>query len=192
MSTSFSRRHVMVGVGRIAVGAAASPFLPFSIAFAAEDAELMSRFEHLSQNGNSNCSRAFLDSIATMPVTARLKGSCCSPMDAHRYIEQIKALRKYADVSAIPPDPYDIPAGLARKAMAYFDLELSTAEQPAYDHAMANSDEKGPCCCQCWRWQAYGGLGKLLIREHGYSGLQVTDVWNLSSGCGGGAEHRHG
>lgn len=192
MSASLSRRHAMIGVGRIAVGVAASVFLPPSIGMAEEDAELMRRFEHLSQNGNSNCSRAFLDSIATMPVTARLKGSCCSPMDAHRYIEQIKALRKYADIPAIPADPYDIPAGIAQKAMPYYDIELSAAEQPAYDFAMENSDEKGPCCCQCWRWHIYGGLAKLLIREHGFSGERLTEVWNLSNGCGGGAEDNHG
>jgi hypothetical protein len=192
MITSLSRRNAIIGAGRITAGVFASLLVPPSIAFAAEDVELMSRFEYLSQNGNSNCSRAFLDSIATMPVTARLKGSCCSPMDAHRYIEQIKALRKYADVSEIPPDPYDITAGLAQKVMKYYDLELSAAEQPAYDYAMTNSDEKGPCCCQCWRWQVYGGLAKLLIREHHLSGSILTEVWNLSSGCGGGAEHHHG
>ncbi len=192
MSTSFSRRHAMIGAGRIAAGLAASLFLPPSIGVTAEDAELTRRFEYLNQNGNSNCSRAFLDSIATMPVTARLKGSCCSPMDAHRYIEQIRALRKYADIPAIPADPYDIPAGLAQKAMPCYDTQLSAEEQPAYDYAMANSDEKGPCCCQCWRWHVYGGLAKLLIRERGFGGPQLTEVWNLSSGCGGGAEHHHG
>lgn len=192
MSTSLSRRRAMIGAGRVAAGAAASLFLPPSIGVAAEDAELMSRFEYLSQNGNSNCSRAFLDSIASLPVMTRIRGSCCSPMDAHRYIEQVKALRKFADVSAIPSDPYDIPAGLAQKALPYYDIELSAAEQPAYDYAMANSDERGPCCCQCWRWHFYGGLAKLLIREQHFSGTQVTEVWNLSNGCGGGAEHRHG
>ena len=192
MNTSISRRHAMVSIARAALALPASLLLWPSLGRAAEDVELMRRFEDLSQNGNSNCSRAFLDSIKTMPVTARLKGSCCSPMDAHRYIEQIKALRKYADVSTIPPDPYDIPAGLAQEVLPHYDLELSAAEQPAYDYAMAHSDEQGPCCCQCWRWRMYGGLAKRLIREHGYTGVQVTEVWNLSNGCGGGAEHRHG
>jgi hypothetical protein len=182
----------MFGTARAALGLSAGFLLWPSFGLAAEDAELMRRFDDLSQNGNSNCSRAFLDSIETMPVTARLKGSCCGPMDAHRYIEQIKALRKYADVSAVPTDPYDIPAGLAQKVLPYFDIALSAEEQLAYDYAMANSDEKGPCCCQCWRWHMYGGLAKLLISEQGFSGVQVTEVWNLSNGCGGGAEHRHG
>jgi hypothetical protein len=30
----------------------------------------------------------------------------------------------------------------------------------------------------------------LLIREHGFTGEQVTQVWNLSDGCGGDA-HTH-
>lgn len=192
MNRVVSRRHVMIGAGRVVAGAAVGLFMRPSFGFAAEDAELMNRFEYLSQNGNSNCSRAFLDSIASLPVMARIRGSCCSPMDAHRYVEQVRTLRKFADVSAIPSDPYDIPAGLAQKALPYYDIELSAAEQPAYDYAMANSDEKGPCCCQCWRWHFYGGLAKLLIREHAFSGAQATEVWNLSNGCGGGAEHRHG
>ncbi len=192
MNNLISRRGAMSGAARIAAGLAAGLFLKPSHGVAAEDAELVSRFEYLSQNGNSNCSRAFLDSIKTMPVTVRLQGSCCNPMDAHRYIEQVKTLRKYAEVSAIPPDPYDIPAGLAQKMLPYFDIELTTDEQPAYDYAMANSDEKGPCCCQCWRWHVYGGLAKLLIREQGFTGPQLTEIWSLSSGCGGGAEHHHG
>ncbi|MER9234294.1 hypothetical protein NKI56_19720 [Mesorhizobium sp. M0622] len=51
---------------------------------------------------------------------------------------------------------------------------------------MAISEEKGPCCCQCWRWKVYGGLAKVLIREHGFTGRQAVDVWGLSDGCGGG------
>ena len=192
MSKGISRRCAMLGAAHVATGFAAGFLLPTSIGRAADDAELMRQFDYLSQNGNSNCSGAFLDSIARMPVTARLQGSCCSPMEAHRYIEQIKSLRKYADISAIPPDPYDIPVGLAQDVIPYHDIELSVAEQPAYDFAMENSDENGPCCCQCWRWRMYGGLGKLLIREQHFSGAQLTEVWNLSSGCGGGAEHYHG
>lgn len=157
-----------------------------------DDEALMKRFEYLSQNGNSNCSGQFMASIATMPVLARLQGSCCGPMDAHRYVEQVKSLRKYAGISEISGDPYDVPAGTAQKLMPYYDLTLTGDEQPAYDYAMANSDEKGPCCCGCWRWYVYGGLAKYLIREHKFTGEQLVEVWNLSNGCGGGAEHHHG
>ena len=146
------------------------------------------RFEFLSNHGNSTCSAVFTDSIAKMPVTARVQGSCCSPMDRSRYGEQIEALKKYAAISEIPPDPYDIAAGTAQKAMRYYDLALSADEEKAYQYAMQNSDEKGPCCCQCWRWRVYGGLAKFLIREHRFTGEQLVEVWNLSDGCGG-AEH---
>jgi len=50
---------------------------------------------------------------------------------------------------------------------------------------MDHSEEKGPCCCQCWRWKMYGGLAKYLIRERHFTGEQVTEIWNLSDGCGG-------
>ncbi len=143
------------------------------------------RFQYLSAHGNSSCSSAFMASIAAMPVVARLQGSCCSPMQLQRYLEQTKGLKKYRKAAEIPPDPYDIPAGLAQKMMAGYDLALNPAQQKAYDYAMQRSVEKGPCCCQCWRWHAYGGLAKLLIRDHAFTGPQVTDVWNLSDGCGG-------
>ena len=86
---------------------------------------------------------------------------------------------------------YDIAAGTAQKAMSYYDLTLSPDEEKTYQYAIQNSDEKGPCCCQCWRWRVYGGLGKFLIREHRFTGEQLVKVWNLSDGCGGVEEH-HG
>ncbi|MCT9000271.1 hypothetical protein [Chelativorans intermedius] len=157
----------------------------------AGDDALKAHFAYLSENGNSNCSRQFMESIATMPVTARLQGSCCSPMDEHRYIEQVKGLRKYNDIALIPPDPYDIPGGLAQQLLPRYADTLAPHEQAAYGFAMENSDEKGPCCCQCWRWHVYGGLAKYLIREHGFTGEQVAEVWDLSDGCGGSGDHSH-
>lgn len=157
----------------------------------ADDHALKQRFEYLSKSGNSNCSRQFMDSIATMPGITRLRGSCCSPMDGHRYVEQVKGLRKYKDITMIPADPYDIPAGLAQQLMPHYSVTLTAQEQAAYDYAMENSGEKGPCCCQCWRWHVYGGLAKYLIREHGLTGAQVAKIWDLSDGCGGSGEHVH-
>ncbi|MBI4119323.1 MAG: hypothetical protein HY456_00565 [Parcubacteria group bacterium] len=148
------------------------------------------KFDFLSQNGTSSCSASFQESIPTLPVGARLQGSCCSPMNLHRYSEQVEGLKKYADIPDIPPDPYDIEAGLAEKLMAYYDMELAPEEQKAYDYAMLNSNERGPCCCKCWRWYVYGGLAKHLIRDYNFTGEQITDVWNLSDGCGGD-EHKH-
>jgi hypothetical protein len=177
-SATLSRRSVL--------GGAASAIFQVVLGKNARAAETPeSRFEFLSKNGNSNCTKAFLDSIPNLPSGARLQGSCCSEMELTRYIKQTGELTKYRAIAAIPPDPYDIDAGLAAKLLTSYDLALTPEEQKAYDFAMENSDEKGPCCCRCWRWQVYGGLAKLLIREHGYDGSQVTEVWNLSSGCGG-------
>ena len=152
--------------------------------------EIVEKFNDLSQNGNSSCSVDFMNSIASMPAMSRLKGSCCSPMALHRYSEQVEGLKQYGNIAVIPPDPYDIDAGLAQKLMAGYDLSLSPTEQRAYDYAMQHSEEKGPCCCQCWRWHVFGGLGKLLIHEQGFTGEQVTRVWDLSDGCGGDS-HEH-
>lgn len=154
------------------------------------DPDIVKRFEFLSQNGNSSCSRAFRDSIAEMPASARLQGSCCSPMILHRYSEQIGGLKQYSHIADVPPDPYNVPAPLAQKLIAEYQEPLSAEQQERYDVALETSNENGPCCCQCWRWEVFGGVGKLLIREHGFTGEQVAQVWNLSDGCGGDA-HFH-
>ena len=150
---------------------------------------LAAKFDYLSKNGNSSCSSLFKDSISSMPDNARLQGSCCSPMNMHRYSEQVEGLKKYSNILEIPSDPYDIKAGLTKKLISYYDMELTPDEQKAYDYAMEHSSEKGPCCCKCWRWFVYGGLGKYLIRNYKFTGEQVTNVWNLSDGCGGNSEH---
>ena len=146
-------------------------------------------FDELSKDGNSSCSASFTGSIDAMSHVARLQGSCCSPMDMHRYEEQVNGLKKFKDIPEIPSDPYDINATLAKQLKAYYDVELTAEQQKAYDYAMANSNEKGPCCCKCWRWYVYGGLAKLLIQKYGFTGEQVTEVWNLSDGCGGAGDH---
>ena len=154
-------------------------------------AAVLARFQQLSQNGNSSCSGGFKDSIASMPDSARLQGSCCSPMTIHRYSEQVAGLKKYKDILEIPLDPYDVDAKLAKQMLAHYDDQLTPDEQKAYDYAMANSMEKGPCCCKCWRWYVYGGLAKYLIKNYKFTGEQITDVWNLSDGCGGDGDHHH-
>lgn len=192
VATPPPRRKVLGAMLMMAAFGTGLPVL-VRLANAAEeegDKELLRRFEHLSRNGNSNCSRQFMESIPKMPVTARIQGSCCSPMDAHRYVEQVKGLRKYEAISAIPPDPYDIPAGLAATLMGQYERPLSPVQQARYDYAMENSNERGPCCCQCWRWHVYGGLAKQLIAEHDFSGRQISEIWDLSDGCGGG-DHLH-
>ena len=143
-----SRRALVVGAG-----IALFRFSSGMPAQAADAPTLADRFDYLSKNGNSTCSTAFLKSIPTMPATARIQGSCCSPMERKRYGEQVQALTDFQDIPEIPPDPYDIAAPLAQRFLAYYDNTLTTDEQRAYDYAMEHSDEKGPCCCQCWRWR---------------------------------------
>lgn len=152
---------------------------------------LQAKFDYLAKNGNSSCATQFRDSIATMADNSRLQGSCCSPMTMHRYSEQVKGLKKYSYIPEIPPDPYDIEAGLTKKLMTLYEMQLTSEEQKACDYAMEHSSEKGPCCCKCWRWNAYGGLAKYLIHNYGFTGEQVAEVWDLSDGCGGDSEHQH-
>lgn len=157
-----------------------------------DNAPVEARFAYLSQNGNSSCAASFQASIPAMADSERLRGSCCGPMYLHTYTEQIEDLKKYAQIPEIPPDPYNVEAGLTKKLLAAYDRQLTPDQQVAYDYAMEHSDEKGPCCCPCWRWNTYGGLGKILIADYGFTGEQVTDVWNLSEGCGGEEHHHNG
>jgi hypothetical protein len=193
MEWIMNRRHALLAIPiwAFAIGTASPSVAQNTSAIdSASERALRERFEYLSQNGNSSCSRAFMQSIATMSPGVQLQGSCCGPMSEHRYREQVGGLARYASISLIPPDPYDIQAGIAQQTMAWFDVELTAEEQVAYDHAMENSAEQGPCCCQCWRWQVYGGLAKYLIRENHFTGEQIAEIWDLSDGCGGD-DHVH-
>lgn len=180
-----SRRQIclLAVSGAVAVALASTSKLALAAPQVPDD--LRARFDYLSKNGNSNCSAEFMKSISSMPAVALLQGSCCSPMDLHRYQEQTEGLKAYADIDVIPPDPYNIPAGLAARLMQFYEAPLTAAQQASYDYAMENSNERGPCCCGCWRWITYGGLAKHL------SGEQIATIWNLSDGCGGEGSHAH-
>ncbi len=115
----FSRRDFSLTMGLFVLQWA----IP-AAARAAEPSSLDERFDFLSKHGNSTCSAAFTESVASMPVAARLQGSFCAPMNRHRYGEQVNALKKYAAIAEIPPDPYDITAGTAQKVMRFYDLAL--------------------------------------------------------------------
>lgn len=149
------------------------------------------RFAFLSQQRSSTCSLQ-PETVATYPDEQRIQGSCCSPMDLHRYQEQVEGLKQFPDIAQIPEDPYDISAGLAKELFGYQQTITLTAEQQAiYDEAMEMSDEGGPCCCQCWRWYAFAGQAKYLIKEHGWTAEQIAELWDTEDGCGG-AGHTHG
>ena len=181
----------------IVVAIAVSGYFVYPTFYTNENQNLMGktmeeRFDYLSNNGNSACSGSFKDSIMTMADSENIMGSCCSKMLMHRYQEQVSGLEKYRDIKEIPPDPYNVDAGLAKEMVGYYDVPLSSEEQAAYDYAMDNSHEKGPCCCKCWRWYVYGGLGKYLIKEYKFTGEQITELWDISDGCGGDGHNGHG
>ncbi|GIU68182.1 MAG: hypothetical protein KatS3mg001_032 [Candidatus Pacearchaeota archaeon] len=131
--------------------------------------------------------------------TEKLQGSCCSAMDFHRYKEQIEGLANIKeknsyigrDLELIPDDPYDISRELADKLLQYQKtIQLSQEQQKIYEEAMKLSHEGGPCCCKCWRWYAFEGQAKKLIRDYGFTSEQIAELWDLEDGCGGSG-HMH-
>ena len=146
-----------------------------------------SRFEFLAGQSSNSCT---LDPVVLerMPSTMRLQGSCCSPMNLSAYRMQVKGLLAYQRVWQIPRDPYDIPVVLAKRLLAYDRaLSLSVAQARVYERAMRSSREQGPCCCHCWRWDAFRGLSKYLIIERGWRAHAIATVIDLLDGCGGPA-----
>ncbi len=149
-----------------------------------------SKFALLSNAHTNFCAKA--DFINSKSDDERLQGSCCSKMDFHRYMEQIEGLKKYSQISQIPKDPYDIPVSLAKELLGYKkSIVLTSEQQMIYDGAMKMSHEHGPCCCKCWRWDAFEGLAKFLITKYNFNSEQIAEVWDLIDGCGGKG-HEHG
>ena len=145
------------------------------------------RFAFLAQQRSNRCSlqRAALEA---MPSSMRLQGSCCFPMDLGAYRSQVQGLGRYVSISQIPRDPYDVPVSLAKRLLAYERaIHLSPAQARTYAKAMRMSVTKGPCCCHCWRWDAFRGMSNYLIAQRGYSASQLARVIDLVEGCGGPA-----
>lgn len=151
--------------------------------------QLEAKFVSLSNAGTNFCAGPnFIDSLED---GERLQGSCCAPMDFDRYVEQTKELKKYANISVIPSDPYDISVSLAKELLDYDKTYVLTADQQKiYDNAMKMSDENGPCCCKCWRWAAFEGQAKYLIKNLDFTEKQIAEVWDLEDGCGGKENNR--
>jgi len=85
----------------------------------------------------------------------------------------------------------DLPiVSLAKRLIGYQRIHLTSDERRVYDRAVPLSDTKGPCCCPCWRWTAFGGQAKYLITRRRYTAQQIADVWSLEEGCGG-PSHTH-
>lgn len=151
---------------------------------------LRDRFSVLRTKSTNACG-AQPQHLADIPDGQRMQGSCCSPMVFHSYEEQIRGLHtQYGNQESIPSDPYNVSVKWAKHMIEYYeDTELPEEQQRMYDEAVALSDEGGPCCCKCWHWYAYGGLGKKLILEHGFTAEHVAQVWDLSGACGGSHSH---
>ncbi len=149
------------------------------------------KFIELSTEGNAACFGP--ETIFEMQDNEKIQGSCCGPMDLHRYKEQLEGLKKFSGIPQIPKDPYDIETRIAKELLGYQqNIKLTLEQQKIYNEAMKKSEEGGPCCCQCWRWYVYEGLAKFLIVNHNFNTEQIAELWDVSDGCGGeGHEHSH-
>lgn len=146
-------------------------------------------FATLSAARSNRCNLS-AQRMRRMPASMRLQGSCCFPMDEVRYREQLRGLRHYADLrGVIPSNPYDVPVALAKRLLHHRSIPLTDRERAAYAVAVKRS-ETGPCCCHCWRWQAFKGQAHNLLHRRHFSGAQLARAWDLEQGCGGPAESR--
>jgi hypothetical protein len=147
---------------------------------------MRARFEYLSRQHSNNCGLQ-PSSFASMPSTARFQGACCGPMDAKLYpdyVKQIHALAHY-DHRFVPSDPYNMSVALARRLVAFNDTILLThAQQQVYNQAFKFAPDRAPCCCHCWRWNAFEGQAKYFIARRRYSARQIGTLWGLDDGCG--------
>ncbi|PJB93995.1 hypothetical protein CO081_03230 [Candidatus Pacearchaeota archaeon CG_4_9_14_0_8_um_filter_35_24] len=147
--------------------------------------ELEAKFAVLSKANTNSCGGTF-NYVASKSPDQRIQGSCCGPMNFHRYTEQIEALKKYSKYEKIPSDPYDVSVESAQELLSYQkEIVLSNEQQVIYDEASGLSHEGGPCCCKCWHWYAYEGLAKYLIVEENFTSEQIAEVWDISDACGG-------
>lgn len=151
---------------------------------------LRDRFDMLRVQSTNACG-AQPQHLTDIPDGQRMQGSCCSAMNFHSYEEQIAGLESdYSDYGIIPSDPYNVSVKWAKQMIKYGeDTELTEGQQAIYDKATEISHEGGPCCCKCWHWYAYAGLGKKLIIDHDFSAAQLAELWELSDACGG--DHTH-
>jgi hypothetical protein len=121
-----------------------------------------------------------------MSSDSRLQGSCCYPMNLAAYQSQVRGLRRYASISQIPRDPYDIPVSLAKRLLRYDrSVTLTGAQSRTLRRAVQMSREHRLCCCGCWRWYVTRGLSKYLIADRGWRAPRVAPVIGLFDGCGG-------
>src|SRR6266852_1305718 len=196
------RRWTFLGAAALAIGGATAAILltrggdastthaPRATAGAGRPT-LADRFAALSGAHSNRCGMP-ASALDSMRPGSHLQGACCFPMDYRSYVNQVRELnRRYATVDVIPKDPYDIPVSLAKRLIGYQSIKLTPAQRRTYDQAKPLSATKGPCCCPCWRWTAFGGQANYLITRRHYTAQQIADVWSAEEGCGG-PSHRHG
>lgn len=142
-------------------------------------------FAYLARQNSNSCGLQ-MASVESYPNGKYLQGSCCSPMNWDHYRMQVGGLRKFRHVVAIPTDPYSISAALAKRLLAYdHSIRLDRTQQAVYERAIHIAPEKGPCCCHCWRWNAFRGMSRYLIARVHFNAHQVARVISLADGCGG-------
>ena len=147
------------------------------------------RFTYLARQHTNRCDLRASE-ILSYPATRRMQGSCCTPMVKSSYRRQVSYLKHYARVPEVPADPYDIAAPLAQRLLRYRSVSLTRGERATYRRAMAMTDEKGPCCCHCWRWEAFEGLSKHLIADRHWSAKPLAGLIGALDGCGGSGHAR--
>jgi len=146
------------------------------------------RFAFLARQNSNSCGLEPA-TLERMSNRMRLRGSCCFPMDLAAYKSQVRGLWAYRRFAVIPHDPYDIPVSLAKRMLAYDrTIRLSPEQSRVYSRAIRISRLGGPCCCHCWRWEAFRGLSEDLIVYHGWRAATVGRVIDLVEGCGGPAD----
>lgn len=147
-----------------------------------------SRFAYLAAQNTNRCDLS-AGELRHMDGDRRLQGACCDPMDPTSYRKQVNELKRYAVIAQIPRDPYDVPVTLAQRLLRYRSaISLNRAESNTYERAMHISDLGGPCCCHCWRWQAFSGLARYLITKRDWQAPKLASLIDSLEGCGGRAE----
>jgi hypothetical protein len=149
--------------------------------------DVRERFVALKDAHSNWCGLQGAD-LAAMDGSSRLQGACCQAMDLDAYAEQRRGLQAFAAEPTIPQDPYDVSVDLARELLSYRSITLSSDQQMTFDAAEQTAREHGPCCCHCWRWDAFEGQAKYLITRRGFDAATVANVWDLEDGCGGKAD----
>jgi len=153
-------------------------------------ASLRARFDYLSKQTTNSC-MITQAALVSMPASMRLQGACCSAMGYADYSRQIPALALFNHAhgtgNLVPSDPYNWSVAFVRKLTAFNDtILLTNAQQKIYTTAFRYAADKAPCCCHCYRWEAFEGQAKELIARRRYTAHEIATVWNLENGCGSG------